>query len=144
MVILPYTTEYKEQLKEIFTLNTPTFYSKAELNDFISFLEKNQSTYYVIKSLGKLAGAGGYVYTDYTGRLIWNMIDPSYKGQGLGKTLVAFCIEDLIRNFNPKKLEVWTSEHAQDFYAKFGFVQISKKPNFRGLGSDLYHMQRPV
>lgn len=144
MVIIPYTSEYKEQLKEIFTLNTPTFYAEAELNDFDLFLEERSETYFVIKSMGKLAGAGGYIHTNYNGRLIWNMIDPTYKGQGLGKTLVTYCIEDLKRNHNVSTIEVWTSQHAQNFYSKFGFSILSKKPNFRGLGLDLYHMQRPA
>lgn len=144
MVILPYTNEYKEQLNKIFILNTPTYYSEAETGDFNTFLDESSDNYFIIKSLGKLAGAGGYIYSNYTGRLVWNVIDPGLKGQGLGKTLVSYCIEDLIRNFNVNTIEVWTSEHAKDFYAKFGFEVISKKPNFRGLGLDLYQMQRPV
>ena len=144
MVILPYAPEYKEGLKVIFTLNTPTYYAEAELKDFTGFLEENDSSYFIIKSLGTLAGAGGYVYSNYTGRLIWNMIDPSFKNKGLGKTLVNYCIEDLKRNFNVKNIEVWTSEHAKDFYGSFGFTVKSKKPNYKGLGSDLYHMHRPV
>jgi len=142
MLIIPYSEDHKERLREIFRENTPTFYAPEEEGDFLAFLKRNNNEYFTIKSLNDIAGGGGYTFDGDKARLIWNMIDPKYRGQGLGKGLLNFCLEKLKQSRLTTIVDVWTSEHAQPFYEKFGFEVLEKRKDFRGLGSDLYHMQK--
>ncbi|MTI20685.1 GNAT family N-acetyltransferase [Fulvivirga sp. RKSG066] len=144
MVILPYKMEHRERLLEIFRLNTPKYFAPAEEGDFSLYLSEYPSSYFIIKSMGTIAGCGGYYGQGHVGRLSWNMIDPIYYAQGLGKTLINYCIDQMLNDHSITTMEVRTSQHAQSFYLKFGFNVIEHKKDFWGTGLDLYTMQRPA
>jgi len=144
MLIEPYKIEHKERLIEIFRENTPKFYAPEEEGDFLAFLTRDTNQYYTIKSFNDVAGGGGYTFDNDRARLIWNMVDPKYRDQGLGRALLNFCLEELKKSRLTSMVEVWTSEYAHPFYAKFGFEVLDKLQDFRSLGSDLYHMQKKV
>jgi len=144
MVIIPYQTGHKSRLLEIFKENTPKYFAPAEQGDFEAYLSEHGKTYYIIKSMGIIAGGGGYHRNDYVGRLSWTMLDPAYYSQGLGKALINFCIEQMLQNSLITKIEVRTSQHAQAFYSKFGFNVVEHKKDFWGTGLDLFRMQRPT
>lgn len=94
--------------------------------------------------MGEIAGGGGYIIDNSSGRLIWNMIDPDFRGMGLGRALLNHCLEDMRQKGNIRSFEVWTSGHARKFYEKFGFNVKDERLNFKNLGHDLYKMQRPA
>lgn len=144
MIILPYTKEFKSQIMEIFHKNTPKFFAKEEAGDFELFLIENASNYFILKSIGEVAGGGGFYKSGNTGYLAWNMLDPKFLGQGFGKALVNHCLDRMKANRNLSHIEVNTSQHAYKFYLKFGFRVKEHKKDFRDTGLDLYRMELPL
>jgi len=144
MLIVPYQRAYHDQLMEIFQLNTPDYFAPEEQGDFEAFLSKEDNTYYVIKAQDTIAGGGGYIIDDITGRLVWNMIHPDQRGESLGITLVNYLLDQMRLDHRVHKIEVSTSQHAYQFYAKFGFQVREHKKDFRSTGLDLYKMEKPL
>lgn len=47
------------------------------------------------------------------------------RGKGYGRIIIQKGIEHAIKMYNPKKINVHSQTYAMDFYAKFGFRQVS-------------------
>ena len=142
-MIRQYKESGRERLIEIFKLNSPKYFDPEERIDFEDFLVRHGDTFFVIEHDNSIVGCGGYHFQNNgtVGRISWDFFYPDYQGKGYGRQLVQYCLEKLKKEPLMRKLEVWTSQHARDFYARFGFVTREIKKDFWGQGLDLYLME---
>ncbi|GAB1444948.1 MAG: GNAT family N-acetyltransferase [Cyclobacteriaceae bacterium] len=141
--IRPYQPADRQGVIEVFRRNTPEFFDTNEQLDLEKYLDAHWNTYFVMEEKGKIIGCGGYYFEKdgITGRLSWDFFDPRYKGRGLGRQMINHCLEELRKNPHLEKTEVWTSQLAWQFYAKFGFETQEVKEDFWGPGLNLYRME---
>jgi N-acetylglutamate synthase-like GNAT family acetyltransferase len=133
----------RAELVKIFNLNAPQYFDKKELKDFEEFIDQYSETFFVVETDEKIIGCGGYFYNDdkTVGRISWNLFHPAYIRKGYGKRLVGHCVQLLKEEPNVKTLTVWTSQFANKFYEKFGFIVKNFHKDFWGPGLDLYRME---
>lgn len=140
------TDQQTQNIFDIFKMNIPTYFAPHELNDFKAYLKTNAATYFVVFSENQIAGGCGFLIdtNNGVGSITWIFFDPKFKGKGLGKAAVQFCLEYFKAQKGIKKACVSTSQHAYLFFEKFGFSTVKTEPNFWAEGLDLYEMERAI
>ena len=99
-MIRKYKKEDQEKLLDLLRLNTPKYFAVSEEEDFIDYLNEEVEHYFVVEKENKIVGSGGFNlgFDDgKTARIAWDIIHPDYQGQGIGKKLTLYRI-DQIRN----------------------------------------------
>ncbi len=142
-MIRPYLIQDKDNLIELIRLNTPRYFAEAEVQDFAEYLEVHLERYFVLESEGKIVGSGGINYfpDEATARLSWDVIHPDVQGQGFGRELTLFRINEVKRNPAIHTLVVRTSQLVYPFYEKMGFVLEKMVKDYWADGLDLYQMK---
>lgn len=143
-MLLPYTSNNKQTLIEIFNLNVPIYFAPHELKEFLSYLEIKSDTYLCIYNGNKIVGGVGYdcKEEDKSGRINWIFVHPNCKGHGLGKEAVEFCIAKLKEDERVEKLIIRTSQLAYKFFESFYYKLIKIEKDYWAPGLDLYLMER--
>ena len=130
-------------VKEVFKENVPAFFALEELNDLLIYLEKYQNTYFVVDEKDEILGCGGYHFSEKgVARLSWDFFRKSAKGKGFGRKLIQHCLDEIAEVDAVKEIQVWTSQHAFRFYAKFDFETVEVKKDYWAEGLDLYLMRK--
>lgn len=143
-MLLPYTPNNKQSLIEIFNLNVPLYFAPHELDEFLSYLKVKSETYLCIYHDNKIVGGVGYDYKeeDKSGRINWIFVHPDFKGYGLGKEAVEFCIAKLQNDVRVQMLVVRTSQLAYKFFECFNYKLVKTEKDYWATGLDLYLMER--
>lgn len=142
--IRPYQNSDLEQVKAIFNLNVPAYFAPQEVEDLEKYLQQPRyaATFVLVELDGQIVGAGGYnVLDSNTGQLAWDFIHPDHQGKGVGRTLIQYCLDELLRQKSLQTIQVRTSQLAYPFYEKFGFKTKEIVPDYWAEGFDLYAMQ---
>ncbi|MBD1398520.1 GNAT family N-acetyltransferase [Pontibacter sp. JH31] len=141
-MIRPYATTDREALLHILRLNTPRYFAPEEEADFAAYLDEHLEAYFVVEQAGQIVGAGGLNYFDDNtwARISWDLIHPDFQGQGIGKALTQFRIEEARKQPNLRLIQVRTSQLVYPFYQKLGFVLEKVEKDFWAVGFDLYQM----
>ncbi|HLG40392.1 MAG TPA: GNAT family N-acetyltransferase [Chitinophagaceae bacterium] len=122
--------------------NTPEYFAPSEKKDLLEFLAEHPVTYFVYEIGRQVVGCGGYhLESPNKGRISWNIIHPDYKGAGIGKKLVIYCLEILKQKHGLSEIIVKTSNLSYGFYEKLGFKLSRIKNDYWGKGLDLYQMK---
>lgn len=142
-MIRHYKISDKNDLVEIFKLNTPKFFDVNELNDYVNYLENNAQTYLTVILDNKIVGGTGYYINeeDNIGQITWIFFHPEYAGNGLGKLTVNHCLELFKKNKYINKVKVTTSQLAFQFFEKFGFEIVKIEKDYWAKGLDLFLME---
>lgn len=114
----------RENCLALFTANTPDWFAPQEREQYEAFLDDVPPNYFVMRDAGgAIAGAGGIeLETDRgVGWLTWGMVDPTRHGQGLGKALLEYRLEQLRANLNIQRVCIDSSQLTAPFYEKYGF-----------------------
>ncbi len=139
-----YQKQDKEELIKLIQLNIPTYFEESEEKDFVDYLEKHKEDYFVLqdKSTNQIIGCGGinYFFDENLARISWDIIDPNFQGQGIGKKLLLYRINH-IQSKGIKTIVVRTSQLAYKFYEKVGFELEKIEKDFWAKGFDLYQMK---
>lgn len=145
-VIRSYKLADKEELVEIFKLNTPQYFDPKEVYDFKKYLQQHNDTYFTIEYDSKIVGGAGYYVkeSDKSGRISWIFFHPEFSGLGLGKKAVEHCLNLLKSNSEVEKLVVTTSQLAYKFFEKFGYKLVQIEKEYWGQGLDLYLMEQEL
>lgn len=141
--IREFDQEDKNNVLELFRLNTPTFFSLDEELDLIFYLENEIEKYFVVQLDGKLVGCGGINFKENgaIGLLSWDFLHPQVQRRGIGTALLNHRVNILKSIPTVKKIKVRTSQHAYIFYEKGGFELIEKVKDYWAAGFDLYSME---
>ncbi|HEX8516033.1 MAG TPA: GNAT family N-acetyltransferase [Bacteroidia bacterium] len=141
-VIRNYKTEDKEEVLHLLRSNIPRYFAPEEEKDLVHYLEHEIESYFVIVMDERIAGCGGYNFSDNkkTGILSWDFLHPDFQGMSLGSELVKFRVK-LLRSTQVEKIIVRTSQFAWKFYEKQGFKLIEKAEDYWAKGYHMYKME---
>ncbi|HKO82296.1 MAG TPA: GNAT family N-acetyltransferase [Chitinophagaceae bacterium] len=143
-MIRSYQIPDKEELVQIFKLNTPKYFDPKEVKDFEEYLVQYGDTYLTIEHDNKIVGGAGYYINskNKSGHITWIFFHPDFAGLGLGKQTVEYCLTIFKSNPAVEKLVVTTSQFAYKFFEKFGYQLIRTEKDYWGQGLDLYLMEQ--
>ena len=143
-MIRPYNPTDKNELLNIFTLNTPEYFDPKEVADYEAYLEEYAATYFTVEHENKIAGGVGYYVkeSNKSGHITWIFFHPACAGLGLGRKAVEHCFTIFKSDPNIEKLVVTTSQKAYRFFEKFDYKLVNTEKDYWGPGLDLYLMER--
>jgi [ribosomal protein S18]-alanine N-acetyltransferase len=141
--IRKYRPDDKNKILDLFRMNTPAFFSPNEESDLIFYLEHEIELYFVVEVKNEIVGCGGINFKEEgtVGLLSWDFLHPDFQGRGIGTTLLNHRLELLKSIPEVKKIRVRTSQHANSFYEKGGFVRKETVKDYWAKGFDLYLME---
>jgi len=133
----------KEEVLKLLQLNIPKYFAVSEEVDFIEYLDSYLEDYFVFEINNKIIGVGGINYfpTNRFARISWDFVHPDFHGKGIGTQLLKHRIDHLNKNSLIERVEVRTSQHAYQYYGKFGFELEKIEKDYWGKGFDLYQMR---
>ena len=140
--IRPYEKSDKEDVINLFRLNTPIYFSTEEEADLIYFLENEREQYYVVSINKEIVGCGGYNFSEdkSTGIICWDIVHPNFQGKSIGRSLLNHRITQIKNVKSIHKITVRTSQLVYPFYEKHGFGLVEIVPDYWSKGFDLYQM----
>lgn len=97
-----------------------------------SAIENSSEVFWIATKGSETIGYLGFMHGFESADILTVCIDPSYRGQGYGQTLLRFCL-DQMRNDGVEKvfLEVRQSNTpARSMYEKEGFAYLNKRINY--------------
>ena len=144
--ILIYQVEHKAQLLELLVLNTPQYFAPEEATDFNNYLDNEVDDYFTVSLDNTIIACGGINYfpEERKAHISWDMVHPDYQRQGIGTLLLQHRIKHIHSLNNIDTIIVNTSQLAQAFYARLGFIKILEEKNYWAEGIDLIRMQMLV
>lgn len=99
--------------------------------DFLLHYNPQKDRLWCAEHNGRIIGCIGIVGHEEKAQLRWYLIDPLYRGMGLGKRLLNYALE-FAKERGYKSIYLDTTsdlEKAIGLYKKAGFVKVSEKPN---------------
>jgi len=108
-------------------------FEKYVLASLVKFLDSEMpGNIWIAECNGDIAGFIGIAGVDEaTAQLRWFLIEPEFRGLGLGRQLMAVAM-DYCREMKYKKVFLWTFQElaaARHLYKCFGFTLVEEKPN---------------
>ncbi|HEY3838335.1 MAG TPA: GNAT family N-acetyltransferase [Bryobacteraceae bacterium] len=90
---------------------------------FETFLASPGGPFFVMEHEGRVVGCGGYVMEaeDSLATLVWGMIRPEVRRQGLGRYLLMYCLREIGKAGGIDRVRVETSKDVAGFYERQGF-----------------------
>jgi ribosomal-protein-alanine N-acetyltransferase len=136
----PYTPADREAVLQIFRPNTPEYFAPEEEADLIDYLRDESEHFFVFEEKGRIIAAGGYNLIGTQGRLSWYFTDPAHAGKGAASAIARHSLAELKVRPEITEIMVRTSQHAESFFARFGFQTQKTVADFWAKGIDLYQM----
>jgi [ribosomal protein S18]-alanine N-acetyltransferase len=153
MIIKIYTTEYRQDCLAIFDSNCPKYFDVSEKKLLINWLNgldsgiityKNVASiyFYVLIHNGDAIACGGfYILQDKNiANMVWGMVHAAHHGNGFGKALFEYRIQQIKALFTKHAIVLDTSQHTFTFFKKLGFKVTNISPNGYGKGLGRYDM----
>lgn len=103
------------------------------LDSFVKYLERrSEGEIWVAECNGQIVGTIGIVGIDKsTAQLRWFLIEPEFRGTGLGRQLMAVAL-DYCRQKKFSRVFLWTMqglEVAYHLYSSYGFIPVEQVEN---------------
>lgn len=146
-MIRKYSPTDFEAIINLLRLNTPEYFDPTEEADFVLYLQTEANHYFVYELSGEIVGCGGinFGFDDgKTARLSWDIIHPLKQGEGIGKKLTVYRMEQITKDNTVERVCVRTTQMAFRFYEKVGFRLEKIERDYWAQGFDLYEMYRNV
>ncbi len=143
MHFIPYQAEYFEACMALFDENCPAYFAENEKEDYATYLKANQDTYMVLQNTeGAVVAAYGLAYIEEMNRarVTWIMVSPTGQRAGLGRQMMAAVIGGA-RELKVDAIDIATSQHADQFFAKFGAIEIRNIKDGWGKGMHRIDME---
>lgn len=144
-MIRKYSNSDKSRIIELFQKNTPEYFDSSEEKDLEHYLDHEVEDYFVYELDSNIIGAGGINYfTEQKLALIsWDMVDPNWHGNEIGKKLTQYRISHINENQDIDTIIVRTTQLVYKFYEKFGFKLRKVEKDYWAKNFDLYQMKMP-
>ena len=139
----PYTPEDRAACVALFAANTPHWFAPPEQEQYESFLNDGPGHYFLMLEGDKICGAGGIEIESGrgVGWLTWGMVDSTRHGQGLGKSLLDYRLQQLRANPDVRRICIDSSQHTAPFYEKYGFTTQRVIPDGYAKGLHRHEME---
>ncbi len=140
--ISPYQETDRPSLVSIFKENVPEFFAPHELDEYVDYLGKYGNSYYSIRNQDMVIGGVGIMVDreKQTGSITWIFFSNSSKGTGAGTAAVNEMLDIMRSNPDVTEFRVRTSQHAFEFFERFGFRIDKTEKDYWAEGLDLYDM----
>lgn len=141
-----YTADF-DAIIDLLRLNTPHYFYATEESDLIRYLQTEANHYFVYELSGEIVGCGGINFGfdgGKTARLSWDIIHPLKQGEGIGKRLTTYRMEQMAEDDMVERVCVRTTQMAYQFYEKMGFRLERIELDYWAQGFDLYEMYQNV
>lgn len=139
-----YRTVDREACVHIFRSNMPRFFAVSEEAEFAEFLDTEaDENYFVVENRrgGELLGCGGVFVTGDVAGFCWGMVAKQLHRRGVGTFLLVERLRRLYMRYPQiKSVQLDTSQHSKDFFARFGFQTTRVTPDGYGPDLDRYDM----
>jgi ribosomal protein S18 acetylase RimI-like enzyme len=129
----PYMPANEAACLQLFDGNTPKFFGVEERAGFGSFLHCVPCPFFVIEAESMLIACGGYCKEsgdDNEIVLAWGMVRNDLHRQGVGTFLLQERLKAIFKENPLAKVIIDTSQHSQNFFARFGFKATKITPNY--------------
>ena len=136
-----YTARDRDACLKLFDGNVPKYFSAHERKAFENFLDTLPNPFYVVEEDGAVLACGGSApHKSENGALMfcWGMVASEKKRTGLGSFLLK---ENLDRLNRRQPIFLNTSQHAREFYERFGFKTSRIVRDGYDAGMDMYEMR---
>ena len=147
MKFKPYTSDKLAACLELFDLNCPRFFAREERSDYSHFLQQlpDSGSAHTVYLLGwreqrLIACYGMARVSSETCALTWIMVHPAYQRQGCGEEMMAQLFK-LAAAAGYRKVVISTSQHADQFFARFGAVTLRSQNDGWGPGMHRVDME---
>jgi ribosomal protein S18 acetylase RimI-like enzyme len=118
----PYQKKDFAECLAIFRSNTPLYFVETELESFMNYL-KVPGNFFVVTDDDNVVACGGVAVQSDQATLVWGMVTRSRQRQGFGAFLLQARLAYIARHYpTVRRITLQTTQHAQGFYDKFGFV----------------------
>lgn len=115
----------KDELKDAYSVRYNVFVKEQNVPEDLEIDEfENSSTHFVMYDDRTPIGAGRIRPADGYGKVERICISSSYRGKGLGKSIMKF-IEDTAPKLGFNQLKLNSQTHAEQFYKSIGYETIS-------------------
>jgi len=143
MHIRPYVLSDKNEIIQLFRLNTPTYFSPDEEVELLNYLKHYSANYFVIEDGSSITGCGGINISEdgKAGMISWDIFHPQQQRKGLGTLLLNYRLQKLKENSALEKISVRTSQLVHRFYEKNGFILLETVKDYWAPGFDMYYME---
>lgn len=144
MNLRPYQKKDYADCIAIFRSNTPLYFAETELEAFMRYL-KAPKHYFVVTDDDGVIACGGFVLRGEEAALTWGMVARSKQRQGIGAFLLQARLAYIAKHHpNVRRITLQTTQYAQQFYEKFGFVAQGVTWNAYAPGLHRYDMALSV
>ena len=139
----PYTPEDRAACSALFAANTPHWFAAHEQEQYEVFLDEGPGDYFLMLENGVIIGAGGIEVeaTRNTGWLTWGMVDSTRHGEGLGKSLLEYRLQQLKADPRVLRVCIDSSQLTAPFYEKYGFTTQRVIPDGYAKGLHRHEME---
>lgn len=142
-MLRPWTPSDRDACLAIFDTNVPRYFAAHERADFAAYLTRMPGRYLVVLESDAIVGCGGWARArdPRIANLCWGMIRSDVHGRGFGRRLLRARLADIRVDGSIDAVELSTSQHTPDFFAKEGFVEIARRANGFAPGIDAVDMR---
>lgn len=140
---------------EIFNSNCPQYFDPTEIGGLETWLNGQDSgiityntsaadSFSVLELDSRVIGCGGYyiVKGEECANLVWGMVHHDFHGQGMGKELLLYRLDEIRQLYPQYPVQMDTTQHTFLFFEKLGFVVTSITKDAYGPSLDRYDMKR--
>jgi GNAT superfamily N-acetyltransferase len=138
-----YTPNDDEVCLELFRSNVPLHLAAIEEDDYRAFLDDPFGDYYVFEDERGPVACGG-LYVDDAERwvgIIWTMVRGDLLGQGIGRQMFAFLVDQIPESQRHFPVYLDTSQKALAFWEKMGFKVYDEQRDGYAPGLHRYDMK---
>lgn len=138
--VRPYRAVDRDSCLALFDGNTPRFFDPSERAGFAAWRDTSTHPYLVIARVGAIVACGGHALDagGTVASLCWGMV--AQDEHGLGRALTQARLDAIRAVPQVAKVTMNTSQHTQQFYARFGFEPVKVTPDGFGPGIDQWDM----
>ncbi len=139
--IRPFAPTDRDACLAVFRSNLPHHFAPSELPEFEAFLADREGDYWVVELAGALVACGGCHAEGGLGRLTWGMVHEDCHRASIGSALLGRRVEHLFRQPEVVSIAIETSQKAEGFFARHGFVVTHRVADGFGEGLDRVDMR---
>lgn len=123
MHLRAYEQTDRERCLAIFEGNTPLYFASHEVAEFAKFLNTPNCAYYVVERNNELVGCGGFWIKpeEKKAALVWGMVRSDRQKIGAGSFLLLSRLQEVALAVPDCTIHLDTSQHAFQFFEKYGF-----------------------
>lgn len=139
----PYLPADYDTCLALFRSNVPVGFAAGEEADYREFLDDLFGSYFLFEDAPGAVACGG-IYIDEAEQwagIIWTIVRGDLHGQGIGRRMFAFLMEQIPETKRDYPVYLDTSQHALAFWEKMGFRVYEEQPDGYAPGLDRYDMK---